>query len=125
MSTNSSNEWRKQLAWGLVLIGVGVAILFQKMDLIELYSLWHYWPLFIVVAGAIKMLTYTRANEFTSGLWTVIVGLWLLAIFQDHMWGLTFRNSWPVVIIACGAVMIIEPFIKDRKASTEELPNEK
>ncbi len=96
---NSSNEWRKQLAWGLVLIGVGIAILFQKMELIELYTLWRYWPLFIVVAGAIKMLTYTRSKDFTSGLWTVI--------------------------IACGAVMIIEPFIKDRTESTKELPNEK
>lgn len=124
MSTNSSNEWRKQLAWGLVLIAVGIAIFLQKMDLIELYTMWHYWPLFIVVAGAIKMITYTRAGEFTSGLWTVLVGLWLYAVFE-HMFGLTFRNSWPLVIIACGAVMILEPLIKNRNADSEELANEK
>ncbi len=124
MSTNSSNEWRKQLVWGLVLIVVGVSILVQKMDWFEFYSLWHYWPLFIVAAGAIKMVTYTRAKEFTSGLWTVLVGLWLWAV-MEHMFGLTFRNSWPLVIIACGAMMIVEPFIKDRITADEELANEK
>ena len=124
MSSKSSNEWRKQLAWGLVLIAVGVAILVQKMDWFEFYTLWQYWPLFIVVAGAIKMITYTRAKEFTSGLWTVLVGLWLHAVFGD-MFGLTFRNSWPLVIIAFGLMMIIEPLIKDRLTVDEELANEK
>ncbi|MES2901685.1 MAG: DUF5668 domain-containing protein [Pseudomonadota bacterium] len=124
MNKNPYGDWRKQLAWGLILIAVGVSMFLQKMDLIDFYSLWHYWPLFIVAAGAIKMITYSRASEFTSGLWTVLVGLWLHAVFE-HLFGLTFRNSWPLVIIACGAVMIIKPLIKDRAEANEELAHEK
>ena len=124
MSKNGANEWRKQLAWGLVLIAVGVVILVKKMDWFEFYTLWHYWPLFIVVAGAIKMVTYTRAKEFTSGLWTVLVGLWLFAVFED-MFGLTWYNSWPFVIIASGVTMILEPIIKKRFAPNEEPGHEK
>ena len=124
MSTHSYNDWRKQLAWGLILIAVGLAVFLQKMDVIEFFSLWHHWPLFVVAIGAVKMITYTRPGEFTSGLWTVLLGLWLHFVFEG-MFGLTFRNSWPLVIIACGAVMIIEPLVKDRNDNDKELANEK
>ena len=124
MNTESSYEWRKQLMWGLALVGVGVTIFLDKMDYIEIEGLWHYWPLVLVVLGVNKMIGYPTAKHFSSGLWTVFMGLWLFAVFE-HMFGLTFRNSWPFVIIACGVSMILEPVIKRRFASNEESDNEK
>lgn len=124
MSTASSYHWRKQLMWGLLLIGFGVAFLLDRFDMFDIRDLWHYWPLLLVVIGINKMIGFPTARDFTSGLWTTFIGLWLFAIFED-MFGLTFFNAWPIPIIFCGITMILEPFIKTRLAPNSELKNEK
>lgn len=124
MSTASSYHWRKQLMWGLVLIGFGVAFLLDRLDMFEIRELWHYWPLLLVVIGINKMIGFPTAKDFTSGLWATFIGLWLFTVFEN-MFGLTFHNAWPIPIIFAGIVMIIEPFIKDRLAPNAELHNEK
>ena len=124
MSTDKSYEWRKQLMWGLALIALGVTIFLDQMDLVDIHSLWHYWPLLLVIAGVNKMIGYPTAKDFTSGLWSVLIGLWIFAVFED-MYGLTWRNSWPFVIIVTGITIILEPLIKKRFAPNEELKNEK
>jgi hypothetical protein len=120
----TSYEWRRQLMWGVVLIASGTAIFLEQMDLVEMRSLWHYWPLLLVVFGINKMIGYPTAKHFTDGLWTMLMGLWIFAVFED-MFGLTFGNSWPFVIIASGVCMILQPVIKKRFAPNEELSHEK
>ena len=108
-------HWRKQLMWGLLLVGLGGALLLDQLELVDIYDLWHYWPLILVVIGINKMIGYPTAADFTSGLWTMFIGLWLFANFE-HMFGMTFRNSWPYLIIAWGITLILKPFIRERFA---------
>jgi hypothetical protein len=110
-----SYHWRKQLMWGLLLIGLGGAFLLDQMGLVEIVELWHYWPLILVVIGINKMIGYPSAADFTGGLWTLFIGVWLFANFE-HMFGLTFYNSWPYLIIAWGVTLILRPFIRERFA---------
>jgi hypothetical protein len=121
VNTENSYEWRKQLLWGLVLIAVGVTIFLDQMDIIEVDGLWHYWPLLLVVNGINKMIGYPTAKHFTSGLWSMLIGLWLFAVIENEF-GLTFGNSWPLPIIVCGITMVLEPLIKKRFAANEGGP---
>ncbi len=123
MSTDKSYQWRKQLLWGLLLVGLGTAFFLDRTDLLELDELWHYWPLLMVVIGLNKMIGYPTARDFTNGLWTMFVGLWLFAIFEGVV-GLTFRNGWPFLVIAWGVKLIVEPFIQQRFASHTESRHE-
>lgn len=116
---NNSYRQRKQMMWGLVLIAVGVAFLLDRMDVLDIATLWHYWPLLLVVAGINQTVGYPSAREFTSGLWTVFIGLWLFAAFEGLL-GLTFRNSWPLFILMWGLQLVLEPVIARRFASKEE-----
>ena len=110
--------------WGLLLVLFGLGVFLDQMDLIEFRGMWHYWPLVMVVIGVNKMIGYPTAKHFTSGLWTVFMGLWIFAVFE-HMFGLTWQNSWPFVIIASGVSMILQPIIKKRFAPNEEPGHEK
>ena len=123
MSTDNSYQWRKQLVWGLVLVGLGAAVYLDSVDLVEIDELWHYWPLLLVAVGVNKMIGYPTARDFTSGLWTMFIGLWLFAIFEG-LYGLTFGNGWPFLIIAWGVRMILEPFIQQGFASNTESRHE-
>lgn len=124
MDSNSSYEWRRQLVWGLLIVGAGVALFLDTMDIIELRSLWHYAPLILVVLGMNNMVGYPTARHFSNGLWEMFLGLWLFAVFE-HMYGLTFANSWPVLIVAFGIKIAIEPLIRARFAHNTEDLNEK
>jgi hypothetical protein len=115
VNDKNSYYWRKQLMWGLLLIGLGGALLLDQLDILDIRDLWHYWPLILIVIGINKMIGYPTAQDFTSGLWICFIGIWLFANFE-HLFGMTFRNSWPYLIIAWGITLVLKPFIRERFA---------
>jgi len=46
------------------------------------------------------------SGGLTSGVWLIGIGLWLL-VSQTHLWGLGFHNSWPLVVILSGVMMLL------------------
>jgi len=67
---------RTQLLWGVLLIAIGALILLDRLDVIYLhdyYSLWHYWPLILVLFGLNKLLTPVSAKQVLSGLWLIFL----------------------------------------------------
>lgn len=113
MSAENSNKPSSQVMSGVVLIVVGVTIFVRHMDLFDIDRLIAYWPLAIAALGLGKMLFYPDARQFCSGVWLVFLGLWLFAVLE-HMFGVTIRNSWPIVFVAGGINMVLEPFIRKR-----------
>lgn len=124
MNTVTSYEWRRQAMWGLVLVAVGLTIFLDRMDMVDIGDLWHYWPLVLLIVGVNKMIGYPTPKHFTSGLWNVFIGIWLF-ISLEGMYGLSFSNSWPFLVIAWGVTLILEPFIKARFSPNQEYRNEK
>lgn len=124
MGTETSYQLRRQIMIGLLLVGVGTLFFLDRINVLEVDQVWHYWPLLLVAFGANKMIDYASAKHFVSGLGTLLTGLWLFAVFE-HMWGLTFRNSWPFLFIVWGGQLIIEPLLAARLKSDTEHGNEK
>lgn len=119
MNTEDAYRLRKQVVWGLLLILVGGAVLLDRLGYMDAQSLWRYWPLLLVVVGINQTIGYPSPKEFGSGLWMVFIGLWLFAVFE-HLFGLTFRNSWPLFILAWGVKLVFEPFITRRFANNQQ-----
>ena len=119
MSTENSYTTRKQMMWGLVLIALGIIFLLDRMDILDASTVWHYWPLLLVVVGINQTIGYPSAREFRSGLWTIFIGLWLFAVFEG-MFGLTFRNSWPLVLLMAGTQLVLAPVIARRFPASKE-----
>jgi hypothetical protein len=96
------------LLFGVMLILAGTIILLERLEITRLDDLASdYWPLIIVVVGIAKL--FNRAT-IGSAIGTIAVGLWLQFIRLD-LFGLTFRNSWPAVLMAVGAGMIVQTFV--------------
>ena len=119
MATEHSYTTRKQIMWGLVLIALGVIFLLDRMDIVEAETLWHYWPLLMVVAGINQTIGYPSAGQFRNGLWTIFTGLWLFAVFEN-LFGLTFRNSWPLFLLMAGVLMVLTPVFNRRFPQSKE-----
>lgn len=123
MRHRSTNNWRRQAFWGVVLIAVGAGFLLDQVHLLDLDRFWHYWPLLFVLSGVGKMIGYPTARGFLGGVWSILFGLWLYAVLEG-MYGLTWSNSWPFLLIFWGLQLVLEPLLDRYFAGNKELNHE-
>lgn len=90
------------LVTGLVLITAGVAFLVG--DFGEIVHDW--WPMLLVLVGLSRLF---RRRSMWSGLWLMTIGGWLQAV-RLRLFDLTFRNSWPLLLIILGAGIALRAF---------------
>ena len=91
------------LGAGLVLITIGTLMLVDRYSILEFGDLVRrFWPLVLIVLGLPKL--FRRATLW-NGLWLITIGTWLQLI-QFEFLGMTYRNSWPLLLIALGGGMI-------------------
>ncbi len=83
----------------------------QKKFFVGIVLTWHIGPLLMVLVGVLKMTVYPNIKQFSRGLLLTFLGVWLFAVFE-HWLGLTFANSWPLVLIAFGVRIIVESTLK-------------
>jgi hypothetical protein len=96
---------------GSLLIGVGSLFLLDRLDIIEFhFVVSRFWPLIIVFIGASRVM---KGNAW-GGSWLIAVGTWLQLV-RLHAFGLTYSSSWPLLLIAMGAGMIVRALIETRR----------
>lgn len=109
-----------RIFWGLLLIALGLAFLLDRFDLLDIRRLVDYWPFLLVAIGINRMVGYSTARNFTTGFFLTFLGLWFFALIKE-LWGITFENSWPFVLIAAGVGMVLHPLV-DRHYASRRLP---
>ena len=104
---------RRNLLWGLALILIGTGVLLDRFALLDLQQFlgpqtqwWHFLPLLISLGGLIRLLSAQSMRQVSKGLIRIVLGLWLYACLVP-LWGLTFANSWPVLLVAFGVQMLV------------------
>jgi hypothetical protein len=90
--------------FGVILIVIGIVFLLDELGIMLIGHLETWWPMLLVLLGVSKMAWKRRVG---AGGWLVMVGLWLQAV-ELSLFGLTFGNSWPVFLIAVGAILIVQ-----------------
>ena len=85
-----------------------MAYLLQRDDPAAVGELWRYWPLVLIAFGINSMLPPTHGRRFVDGLSQALFGAWFFATYEG-IWGLTFRNSWPLLIIVVGLGLVLQP----------------
>jgi hypothetical protein len=86
----------------VILLAVGLAFLLDNFDIIHIGEpASHFWPLIIVAMGLARLFQADNSWERRKGFAWLFLGLWLL-VSVLHMFGLTFHNSWPLLLIGFG-----------------------
>ena len=113
MSQSSESPTRKRadgsVFIGILLLALGLLFLFDKLNVMEVGSIWSFWPFILVVIGIQKLTTGDTLDKVGSGLWMIFIGLWLY-VSIEHLWGIGFSESWPALLIAWGIGMIWRSF---------------
>ena len=105
---------RRSLVNGLLLIGVGILFLLDRLHVEDFGDLIHnYWPCIIIVFGISHLV---RRESLWSGAWLVVLGAWL-ELIQLRLFGLNYGNSWPLILIASGVFITLRALV-DRGVRT-------
>lgn len=96
------------LGAGFVLITIGTLMLVDRYSVLEFGDLVRrFWPLALILIGIPKL---ARRATLWNGLWLIFIGTWLQLI-QFRFLGMTYRNSWPLLLIVIGAGMIVRTMV--------------
>jgi len=115
----SRHHNRKRLFWGIVLIIIGTAFLLDRQGILQIGHAWRLWPFFIVAAGAADIFGARNVDEVAKGGFHIVLGLWLYAC-MERLWGITFGDTWPVLLIAYGVSAAVGGSVNLYKRTSEE-----
>ena len=115
---NKEMSSRRQLLWGLIVIAVGVVFL-ADIPLPPIGQFWRYWPFLVMAFGAVKLVPPTAPKHVLDGLCQIAFAAWFYVSFE-HLWGLNFHNSWPILVIVAGVSMLLQPLVIKYNANKEE-----
>ncbi len=100
---------RGKLVTGVIIVAMGVMFLLDRMNVVEFHDvIRRYWPMFFVLLGVPKLF---QRGTIWAGLWLITFGVWLQMV-RLHLFDLTYGNSWPLLLIALGAGMILRTFLE-------------
>ena len=94
-----------QLIFGLILIVVGILFALDTFGIWYFDSFFSLWPLILVGIGVGKIWGSQDLEEKKSGVWLLVIGLWLL-ISNLGLFGFGWGDSWPLLLIGIGGVLI-------------------
>jgi hypothetical protein len=115
---------------GLIVLTVGAAMLLDSTGTFDIRIGRLLGPLVMIVIGATSVLhdrcigsrfdttavdarsararrrARRRGPRGFGGIWLIGIGSWML-VSQTHLFGLDFGNSWPLIVILAGVMIVI------------------
>ena len=95
---------------GLVIVGLGVLLVLNNLDVYPLGGLERYWPLLLVAFGIHRVLDPSRRGRGLGAV-VLVAGIWLqlskLDLLSFHPADL--KLYWPLILVAIGLYQLTGP----------------
>lgn len=117
METKQTFRITPQFVLGALVVLLGVLLTLDNLDVIDARSVLRYWPLILVIYGAMKIIQPdTNAARFW-GFFTAFIGLGLLGDKLD-LFNFRLRDFWPLFLVALGALMLWRTSARNQMSRT-------
>jgi len=93
----------RHVACGAVIMLLGLLFLMDKLEILQHAVLGLFWPGLLVAWGLTRIVRPSQPGREVGGLWIALVGGLLML---DQMSIVSFAESWPVMVIMGGLVMM-------------------
>ncbi|MBV8047326.1 MAG: hypothetical protein JO171_09245 [Paludibacterium sp.] len=108
---------RMHVVFGLALIALALFYLLANLGHIEPVSPWTVIPAVIALGGLMHLFLARRAHQVLRGIFRLGVAAWLFACIE-HVYGLTFRAGWPVLLILFGGYVLLRGLLVKKAMNT-------
>ena len=105
MFPHHHRSYASRIGVGAFLILVGALLLIGRFAYIPIPNPWHLWPLIMIVICLAKLIDAEYGWEYRKAVWWLFFGSWLL-ISELQLFGLSFHNSWPILLVGIGISMV-------------------
>jgi len=121
--TDRKRNW-VGLTVGLILLGLGVVLLLRELGVVSgSIFIPGWWALLIVALGLAKTVRARRGRDVGGGVTLTLIGAWLYMAHTGYH-NLSYGNSWPLVLVAVGAGLVVRTIanqlMPDRGTWSEE-----
>lgn len=106
------------LIFGSLLVLFGAVLLLDNLDLVDADDVLQFWPVVLVVFGALQIARRSDTGGKTLGMIIGIVGLWILLNNLDII-SLSLFALWPLLLIGLGILLLVRSSKSDLPASTD------
>ena len=97
-----------KMVGGLILIGIGILFLLDQLHIASFgHLVRNWWPVIPMLVGLTKLF---RRDTFWGGAWLIAIGVWLM-IASNGWYGLSYGNSWPLLLIVLGGGIILRSLV--------------
>ncbi|MFZ1728716.1 MAG: DUF5668 domain-containing protein [Bacteroidota bacterium] len=96
-----------QAVVGIIVLLLGVILTLGNFDIIDSSSVLRFWPVLLVIFGAIKALQPGRSRGRMFGIIISAIGLFMLLDRLDIIW-FEFWDLWPLVLILIGGSLVLK-----------------
>ena len=112
-----------KLAFGIVLLVVGVVGFTDVLDRWDVREIVQYWPVLLIFLGVSSEIDALRQRKSGSGYVLIAVGVWLLVAMQNYF-GLTARGALPLAIAVVGLGVIVHALVDTPAPAKKENGND-
>ena len=95
----------RPMFFGLLLVCVGIIMLLDRLDYIDSYDYFRYWPVFIILFGVMKIAGSRSSAGAMAGVVIVCVGA-LIFFHNTHLFHIYLHDWWPLLIILIGVSIL-------------------
>ena len=90
---------------GLVLLALGILFLLNNFEIVYIDHIGRFWPAILIAFGLARLFQSENSLRWGNGLGWIFFGSWLL-VSTNRFFGLTFHDSWPILIIGWGIAIL-------------------
>ena len=106
-----SRSGNGRLIGGITLVVLGSLFLVDNLLDWDVGYLWNYWPLILIAIGVAKL---TRGWRRGGGFFLIVLGAFFLFDELDLLYA---EDTWPVLIMALGGIMITTSILRQGRTS--------
>lgn len=95
----------RRLVSGGVLVMLGIAFLLERQGLLPRHDLWLIGPAALVLSAVARLVLVPTSLSLVHAVVRCAIAAYLVIVIE-HLGGWTFRDTWPVLLIAVGVAHI-------------------
>jgi predicted membrane protein len=92
---------------GVIVLLLGVILTLGNFDIINSASVLRYWPVLLIIFGAVKALQPGRSGGRLFGIIVGAIGIFMMLDRLDIVW-FEFWDLWPLLLILIGGSLMLK-----------------
>ncbi|MBI3229793.1 MAG: hypothetical protein HYZ45_06335 [Burkholderiales bacterium] len=100
----------QQVFVGLMIMAIGLIFLLDNFGWWDAQRILHYWPVLLIVVGAMKLSDAPQTKQYFVGMALIAVGAGM-TLQRLGLFIISWKMMWPIIIMLAGIAFIIKAVV--------------